>query len=101
MYAQLIYTNSPKTRVKKYKFTLFRRQPFALERVYELQVNIFNKPMHDAHQKSHEHIGRLRVTGGANWTAWRYDDVVAYFCSQTNITFNPHLPDPEHFQLKG
>jgi hypothetical protein len=101
MYVQLHYRFSLKTKIIKYQFSVFLRQPYGLERVYQLQVNHFPVPVRDAHQRSHEHIGNLRVIGSANWENWRYDDVITYFCKQTNIAFVPDLPHPEHFQLKG
>lgn len=101
MYVQLHYQSSAKTKIIKYQFTVFRRLSYGLERVYQLQVNHFPVPMRDAHQWSHEHMGKLRVTGDASWANWRYDDVIAYFCKQTNIAFLPTLPHPEHFQLRG
>lgn len=101
MYVQLHYRHSQKTKIIKYQFTVFSRKPYGSERVYQLQVNHFHRQVHDAHQRSHEHIGKLRVTGDASWANWRYDDVIAYFCKQTNIVFDPDLSHPEHFQLKG
>jgi hypothetical protein len=101
LYAHLHYRNSHKTNIVKYRFTVFVRRPYGLERVYQLQVNHFPIPIRDLHQYSHEHIGLLRVTGDASWADWRYDDVIAYFCKQTNIAFDPAPPHPEQYQLKG
>lgn len=101
LYVQLHYRHSQKTKIIRYRFSVFRRQPYGVERVYQLQVNHFPVPVHDVHQRSHEHIGQLRVVGDARWANWRYDEVIAYFCKQTNIAFVPDLSHPEHFQLKG
>lgn len=101
LYVQLHYQNSYKTKIVKYRFTVFVRQPYGLERVYQLQVNHFPVPIRDMHQRSHEHLGKLRVTGDASWADWRYDDVIAHFSKQTNIAFDPVPPHPEQYQLKG
>lgn len=101
LYVQLLFQRSHKTKIIRYCFSLYKRQRYGLERVYQLQVNHFPRPVHDAHQRSHEHIGKRRVTGDAYWANWRYDDVIAYFCKQTNIAFDPELLHPEYFQLKG
>lgn len=101
LYVHLLYQNSHKTKIIKYCFSLFKRQRYGSERVYQLQVNQFPVPVHDLHRYSHEHIGSLRVPGNASWSKWGYDDVIAYFCTQTNIVFDPELLHPEHFELIG
>lgn len=101
LYVQLIFQRSYKTQIVRYRFTVFKRQRYGSDRVYQLQVNHFPRPVHDAHQRSHEHIGNRRVTGDAAWANWSYDDVIAYFCRQTNISFDPELLHPEHFRLVG
>lgn len=101
MYVRLNYQHSPKTRIIKYKFTVFRRETYGLERIYELQVNQFPKPVHDAHQQSHEHYGTSRIEGKPDWKDWKYEDVISYFCRQTNIEFKPEIPHPEQLQLRG
>lgn len=101
LYVQLLYRRSYKTKSIKHKFSVFRRQAYGLERVYQLQVNHFPRPVKNAHEMSHEHIGDLKVMGDASWGKWSYDEVIAHFCKQTNITFEPSLLHPEDFELKG
>ena len=98
---QLDYRNSLKTRSIKYIFTVFQRQPYGKDRVYQLEVFQVPKQLKDLHKLSHEHFGDRKTVGDAAWNDWEYDDVIAYFISQTNIEFFPMPPHPEHFQLKG
>jgi hypothetical protein len=98
---QLLYQHSFKTQIKKYKCSVFQRQAYGLDRVYQLQVNHFTRPIRNPHHKSHQHIGDFRDLGDASWANWSYDDVISFFRSQTNITFDPELPHPENFKLKG
>jgi len=95
------FRRSQTTKSVKYKFSVYRRLPYGLERVYQLQVNKFERPVKNRHESSHEHIGNLRVLGDASWCDWGYDDVIAYFCRQTNITFDPAPAHPEDFALRG
>ena len=63
-------------------------------------MNHFPKPVHDAHQKSHEHFGDARIEGKLEWQKWKFEDVLTYFCKATNIEFKPEIPHPEHFELR-
>lgn len=96
----MIYHSSPKTRIRTCKFTVYVRRPYGNDRAYQLELNQYPVRLEDVHKRSHEHIGRLRVTGDASWEGWEYDDAIAHFCKQTNITFRPPLPHPEHFYLR-
>lgn len=101
LYVQLDYRNSRKTQSIKYIFTVFKRQPYGSERVYQLEILQVPKQLKDLHKRSHEHFGDARSKGDASWNDWEYDDVISYFVSRTNIEFCPRPPHPEHFQLKG
>lgn len=101
LYVQLDYRNSQKTRSTKYVFTVFKRQPYGNDRVYQLEVYQVPKQLKDLHKRSHEHFGDMRSEGDASWNDWGYDDVISYFISKTGIEFNPKPPHPEHFQLRG
>jgi hypothetical protein len=98
---QLAYRNNLKTRSTKYIFTVFKRQPYGNDRVYQLEVYQVPKQLKDVHKRSHEHFGDKRTLGDDSWNDWEYDDVIKYFVNQTNIVFFPLPPHPEHFQLKG
>lgn len=99
MYVLLTYRHVQKTRTITYKFTLFKRLPYATERVYQLEVTQTARRMLDTHKLSHEHIGDFRRLGHASWASWEYHDVLAHFCTATNLTFNPVPMHPEDFQL--
>ena len=101
MYAELHYHRGAKTRIASYKFSVFRRTRLAIERVYQLQVNIFPKPVRDKHQLSHEHIGDARYPGDASWATWSYDEVIEHFCRRTNLKFDVRPLHPEDFRLQG
>lgn len=97
---KMLYRYSPKTRIRTCQFTVFVRRTYGLERAYQLELNRHPVKIVDAHRWSHEHMGSLRVVGDASWEKWEYDDAIAHFCAQTNISFRPALPHPEHFYLK-
>jgi hypothetical protein len=97
----LDYRNSHKTKVIRYIFSVFRRQPYGRDRVYQLDVLQTRRPVKDQHKRSHEHFGDARLPGAPAWADWDYDEVLAYFFKQTNIKFDPKPPHPEHFQLRG
>lgn len=73
----------------RYVFSVFLRQRFGDERVYQLEVVQGSRQNRDPHGRSHEHIGDLRLVGPARWDNWSYHEVLDYFCVQTNITFCP------------
>lgn len=98
MFVELAYTQgakAAKTRYARYVFSVFLRKRYGQERVYQLEVVQGSRHGKDAHGRSHEHIGELRLTGPARWNDWRYHEVLLYFCAQTNITFDPFLPSPK------
>lgn len=86
------------TRNARYVFSVFRMNSYGFDRVYQLCVNLTSKPVKDAHNRPHEHIGDLRREGSAAWRKWDYDEILAYFCAQTNIVFLPAPADPEHYR---
>jgi hypothetical protein len=98
---QLVFKESHKTRRKSYTFSVFKRQLYGLERVYQLSVEQWATPISDVHKRSHEHFGDRRTIGLKGWEYWTFNDVLAYFCRRTNIAFDPPIPDPEHFALSG
>ncbi len=100
LYLQLQFYQGPVTKLRGYKFTVFHLTPSGPQRVYQLEVKQHSRLIKDKHAFSHEHIGRLRQLGSSTWSRWSFDEVMAHFCKQTNVTFNSHVPDPEHFELK-
>lgn len=100
--AELRFRRSSKTKVVQYVFSVFRRVlSRGLERVYQLDITQWPKPVRDLHQLPHEHLGDTRAIGDDSWSTWTYDQVLAHFCSRTNIEFRPPAPDPEELRLKG
>lgn len=101
---QALYGHSHKTGKTLYQFTVWRRQlmgrkPYH-ERVYQLTVKKFKRPISDAHALPHEHIGAFRSPGNPEWLRWSFMDAKSYFSRQTNITFSPDVEDPEVFRLR-
>ena len=68
MVARLSFRHSQKTGLIKYKFSVFNRTRYSLDRVYELEVTHSPKPMKNLHAISHEHIGALRRNGNEAWS---------------------------------
>jgi hypothetical protein len=98
---KMMYKVGRKTRMKHYLFTIFRRETYGLERIYQLEVTQSVRPIKDLHKRSHEHMGDSRTIGDAGWDKWSYDEVLARFCQMTNLSFAPTPPHPEHFELRG
>lgn len=100
MQVVLRFHRSAKTKITHHLLTVFKMEPYGLERVYQLDVKQFPRPVKDAHQKPHEHWGALRTLGAASWATWSYEQVLAHFSQQTNIIFLPQPKHPEAFELK-
>ncbi len=98
---QLIYRYSPRTKRISYRFSVFKRQPYGLERVYQLAIQQWPSQIKDEHTRSHEHFGDRRTIGPKDWDRWTFEQVIGFFCKRTNITFNPSIPHPENFELSG
>jgi len=95
------YRNSQKTKKISYKFSVFKRQPYGNDRVYQLSIEQWPIAIKDPHKRSHEHLGDQRTIGLQAWAEWNFDRVMAYFCKKTNITFKPPVAHPDHFALSG
>jgi hypothetical protein len=96
---QLLFSRSPKTKLPEYKFTVFKWNHTALQRVYQLHMNGIARAPKNWHDFAHEHIGQDRVDGSPEWLKWGFDEALDYFLRRTNITFIPPLEDPEIFRL--
>lgn len=95
------FKRSMKTGVVQYQFTIFKRHFRGLDRVYQLDITQWPKPVKDAHQRPHEHMGDMRILGAPSWAIWTYDQAVSHFCLRTNVTFDPPLGHPEELRLQG
>jgi hypothetical protein len=94
MVVQFKYTHQKKPIWTKYQFSVLIDYGYGMERVYQLEVVHAAREPQDTHSESHEHIGDRRSIGQAGWQRWGYDEVLAHFCAQTNITFAPPPPCP-------
>lgn len=101
MLIKLAYKVGRKTNIRRYLFTIFRREVYGLVRIYQLEVTQSVQPIKDLHKRSHEHMGDSRTIGDASWDKWSYDDVLARFCQMTNLSFVPPPSHPEQFELRG
>lgn len=101
MQVKLCFRRSLKTGIVRYVFSVFKRTPYSLERVYQLDVRQCKKKIKNLHDRSHEHIGDLKLQGADDWAQWEFKDVLAYFCSATNLTFSVGPVHPEHFELRS
>lgn len=87
--------------LRRYVFTVFKTEKYGPEIVYQLDVTQSPRPIKDVHKRSHEHIGRTRIGGSAEWMKWRYDQVLAFFCEQTNIVFDVVPLPPKNAYERG
>lgn len=94
MFVELAYMHSAKAAKTRYVFSVFLRNRYGQERVYQLEVVQGSRSSKAAHDKSHEHIGDLRLIGHTRWQHWSYHEVLTYFCAQTNVLFDPFPPSP-------
>lgn len=100
MQVSLWFRRGTKTNLTHHVFTVFKQEPHGLERVYQLEVRQWPKQVKDEHMRPHEHWGATRIVGGESWASWSYEQVLAYFCEQTKIVFEPKPEHPEAFELR-
>lgn len=91
---------SKRTGIVTYKFTVFRMNLGAAQRVYQLQINAVAHAPKNWHETVHEHMGDARIEGSVEWLKWGFYDALDYFCKRANITFIPPLVDPYSFELR-
>jgi hypothetical protein len=101
MQVKLFFRRSYKTGMVNYVFSVFKRTPYSLERVYQLDIRQCRKRIKNPHDLSHEHIGKLRLTGAPEWAQWQFEDILEYFSNATNVVFSVGPVYPEHFELRG
>jgi hypothetical protein len=94
MVVEFTYVHKAKHAKTRDVLSVFIRYRYGTQRVYQLEVVQESRDTKDAHGKSHEHIGDLRLIGDTRWQPWSYHEVLAYFCAPTNITFEPFPPSP-------
>ena len=100
LHIQLTFARSLKTGISTFKFTVFRMNLGAPQRVYQIQVNAIAYSPKNWHDFAHEHLGDTRIEGTQEWLKWSFQEALDYFCKRANITFLPPLADPEAFELK-
>lgn len=101
LHVELAYRRSAKTGLKRFKFSVFLRQRYGIERVYQLDVLQSKKAIRDKHSMPHEHFGDRRTNGTESWQNWTFEEILGHFQKRTNIIFRPPPSHPEHFELRG
>lgn len=93
---ELRFREDPKNHTKVYVFSVFKRNRYGVDRVYQLDVNQTPVLPKDRHSRPHEHCGNRRHNGPAKWMRWKYEELLRYFCVRTNIDFVSPPPDPSN-----
>lgn len=96
---QLVMHRGNKTGQAYFRFDLFRSTVSGAEPIYGVHIKQAPRALRTQHNMPHEHIGDRRVVGDASWLQWGYAQVLARFCEQTRIEFQPPPSDPEEFRL--
>jgi hypothetical protein len=96
---QFVMHRGAKTSKAYFRFDLFRATFSGAEPIYGIHIKQAPRALKAEHNMPHEHIGSLRVVGGADWIKWGYAEVLERFCQVASITFLPAPPDPEEFRL--
>lgn len=96
---QLVMHRGIKTGQGYFRFDLFRATITGSDPVYGIHIKQAPRALKAAHNLPHEHIGDRRDAGDAAWLQWGYAQVLARFCEQAGIEFQPPPPDPEEFRL--
>lgn len=91
---ELRFRVDPKHGSKVYVFSVFKRNRYGMERVYQLEINQTRGIPPDQHSRPHEHFGNHRRIGPDKWMRWKYDELLRYFCARTKIDFLVPPADP-------
>jgi hypothetical protein len=91
---ELVCKGESRRAERRYSFSVLKQSRYNVERVYQLGVVQTSKGIKDKHRMPHEHVGNMRNLCPAQAMHWRYDEVLDYFCTRTNITFVPTPRDP-------
>jgi hypothetical protein len=100
LYVELLVRLDAKNKTASYLFTLYRRNLYGIERVYQLSILQCEKLRMDMHSRSHWHMGSGRYLGQVEWDRWSHAEALAYFCREINLTLDP-APPPVSFPLRG
>lgn len=101
LYVEMAVSRGRRSQLPHYRFSVYKTGRPHMARVYQLEVTQLPRLPADKHQWPHEHIGRARNIGNADWLRWSYHDALRHFQAATNITFDPTLSDPNDFRLEG
>lgn len=99
--AEFRYRHSYKTNIDSYTFSIFQRQPWGSDRVYQLDVRKYPMKSVSEHNKPHEHLGDRRINGDLTWLTWTFDEILARFKNETGVQFDPEITNPLDFVLTG
>ena len=80
--------------LKQFLFSMYYSQHRGNRRAYQLDVFQSGRRPADAHRHPHEHVGRDRLAGHAEWSAVSFAGALLLFCRKTNLTLTCVLPDP-------
>lgn len=98
---QMTFRRSRSTNTTTHILTVFKRNSWGVQRVYQLDIQGFARRPKNLHDLPHEHFGRERMSGEAPWAEWGFHEMLRHFTLRTRIRFDPDPNAPEHFELKG
>jgi len=94
MTAQLSVRYGRRPPFRRFVFGMYHAQNKSDRRAYQLEIVQGSRPITDPHRYSHEHVGRDRIAGLAEWSGFNYASALRLFCKKTNLTLTCVLPDP-------
>jgi hypothetical protein len=80
--------------LKQFLFSMYCSQHRGNRRAYQLDVFQSGRRPVGGYQHPHEHVGRDRLAGHAEWSAISFTSALLLFCRKTNLTLSCVLPDP-------
>jgi hypothetical protein len=78
---------------RRFVFGIYHCQHQRDRRAYQLEIFQGSRPITDLHRNPHEHVGRDRIAGEAEWAGFSYASALLLFCKKTNLTLTCVLPD--------
>jgi hypothetical protein len=90
----LLVSQARTTKLKRFKFSVFKSTQWGAERLYQLDVQNWRVVPRMEHSQPHEHFGRYRSAPQIAWISWTFDQALTHFSQATNITFTPRVTDP-------
>jgi hypothetical protein len=79
---------------RRFVFGIYHCQNRSDRRAYQLEIVQSSRTITDLHQTPHEHVGRDRIAGSAEWSGFSYASALQLFCQKTHLTLTCVLPDP-------